>query len=97
MSRASRDARLRPRPGLAGQQRPFWRQREASTASCVSACRNRKPSRSAATSCKPTACRSAAATAASGMPVTGPRTRQSNLRPSTAAASITRRELAASR
>jgi hypothetical protein len=86
---ASTAARARPASSArSGGSRP------ASTASCVSACRNRKPSQSAATSCKPTACRNAAATAASGMPITRPRIRQSNLRPTTA--SITRRELAAS-
>ena len=66
----------------------------ASTASWVSACRNRKPSRSATTSCRPTPSRSAATTAASARPVTGPSSVQSKRRPSTAAAPMTWRDSA---
>ncbi len=66
----------------------------ASTASWVSACRNRKLSRSATISCRPMPRRSAAATSASARPVTGPSSGQSNRRPRTAAAPSTRRQSA---
>ena len=76
----------RPRPASiirSGGSRP------ASTASWVSACRNRNPSPSTAMICSPTPRRSAARMVSSPSPVIGPSSDQSNWRPMTAPAQIT--------